>query len=192
MAPQSTTDDGITRLCAVTCSHSGRRLRHYVFAFLPRVEGRGRAAVAQFRRDRRPGCSGPLGLSALYCSPDPHPLRHRIRRDSGPLWSLPDGRCAGSLTWSSEAGAIGKDYCRMEKNRLHIRQAGRHSIRRWVTSRASARSSSDPLASSTPRACSCRTKSSNWLEANASRNVNCSDRNIIAAFLVEPCENNNR
>jgi hypothetical protein len=44
---------------------------------------------------------------------------------------------------------------------------------------------SDPLASSTPRACSCRTKASNWSEAKASRKVNCSDRNIIAAFLVE-------
>jgi hypothetical protein len=115
MAPQSTTDDGITRLCAVTCSHSGRRLRHYVFAFLPRVEGRGRAAVAQFRRDRRPGCSerwgfrlftvlltlilfviGFVGIAGLF----------------GPCLTA---AALGALTWSSEAGAIGKDYCRMEK-----------------------------------------------------------------------------
>jgi hypothetical protein len=44
-------------------------------------------------------------------------------------------------------------------------------VRRRVMSRASARSKSEPLASSTPRASSCRTKASNWSEANASRKV---------------------
>ena len=43
--------------------------------------------------------------------------------------------------------------------------------RRCVVSKASARSRSEPLASSTPRASSCRTKSSNWSEASASRKV---------------------
>jgi hypothetical protein len=38
-------------------------------------------------------------------------------------------------------------------------------------SNASARSKSEPLAGSAPRASSCRTKSSNRSEANASRNV---------------------
>jgi hypothetical protein len=41
------------------------------------------------------------------------------------------------------------------------------------------------LANSTPRFCSWRTKASNWFEANASRKVNCSCRNFIAAFLAE-------
>ena len=41
-----------------------------------------------------------------------------------------------------------------------------------------------PLANSTPRASSCRTKASNRLEAKASRKVNRSDCNIIATFLV--------
>lgn len=47
----------------------------------------------------------------------------------------------------------------------------RSSDRRCVMSRASARSRSEPLASSTPRVSSCRTKSSNRSEASASRKV---------------------
>src|SRR6476620_6249220 len=46
-------------------------------------------------------------------------------------------------------------------------------VRRCVTSRASARSKLDSLVSSTPRASSCRTKASNWSDANASRKVTC-------------------
>ena len=49
----------------------------------------------------------------------------------------------------------------------------RSSDRRCVMSRASARSRSEPLASSTPRASSCRTKCSNRSEASASRKVKC-------------------
>jgi hypothetical protein len=50
---------------------------------------------------------------------------------------------------------------------------GRASNRRRVMSKASARSRSEPLASSTPRASACRTKSSSRSEASASRKVKC-------------------
>jgi hypothetical protein len=87
----------ITQLCATPCSDSGGRLCHYVFALLPRVEGRGGAALAQFRRDRRPECSGLVGLSGLYRFLDPGSICNRLRWHSRPARSRLDRRCFGSF-----------------------------------------------------------------------------------------------
>ena len=57
-------------------------------------------------------------------------------------------------------------------------EALRNADRRCVMSNASARSKSEPFAGSAPRASSCRTKSSNRSEANASRKVRSLPKNV--------------
>jgi len=55
--------------------------------------------------------------------------------------------------------------------RKNLEHSDRASGRRCTVT-TSARSSSEPLTSSTPRASSCRTRASNWSDASASRRVN--------------------
>jgi hypothetical protein len=148
-------------------------------------------AVANWIKQRCSSCvptgASPLWSKADIAATDRVGPRYAMSRRGARVQLQPAWVRSGGLT--EEARDLFDDVLsyrhRMEKPmEIHIRRIGRLSVRRCVMRSASARSSSDPLANSTPRASSCRTKASNWSEAKASRKVNCSDCKIIITFLV--------
>lgn len=70
---------GIWTLCPSPNSDFGSRHYDYDFPLLPRVEGQGRAALAQFRRHRWPECSRLARLSGFYDFIDPVSMGTRSR-----------------------------------------------------------------------------------------------------------------